>query len=441
MSTEPAEVFTRQLTMQGQLWDLAQRYFPLNRSLTGPGVLESLQLLKEIIPDLQINGFPSGLKAGDWTVPPEWECQYATLVTEDRMLLADYNTNNLSVVGYSQPIDEWMDWDTLAPHLHSLPDHPTAIPYVTSYYKKDWGFCLTHEQYQLLSDRQSKYRYMKFRVKIVSTFHGGVMHYAELILPGASQDEVLFSTYICHPSMGNNETSGPVVTAFLAQYLQALSQRKYTYRILFLPETIGAIAYLQDNGEYMKKHVKAGWQITCVGDTRCWSFLPTPSGSTLSDRISLKVLQAQNYASYHPLKEYSFLDRGSDERQWCYPGVDLPVASIMRSKYGEYPEYHTSLDDLTFISAQGLEESFQLYKELVQELELGMRPKATTVGEPFLSIHGWKRPGDDTDLIMDILAYSTGQYDCEEIATLILQPYETVRLAVRKLYEKGLVTL
>ena len=343
-------------------------------------------------------------------------------------------TYTLALKLLSEPVDRWMDLQELAGYLHSLPEQPQAIPYVTSYYERRWGFCVAHAQRQALKPG-------RYRAVIDSDLRPGVLNYGEFILPGRIDQEVLLSTYICHPSMANNELSGPVVTAALAQWLAALVARRYTYRIIFIPETIGSIVYLSRHLEHLKKHVVAGFNITCIGDERGYSYLPSRAGDTLADQAALHVLghMAPGFT------RYSFLDRGSDERQYCAPGVDLPIATMMRSKYGAYPEYHTSLDDLTVVTPAGLEGGYTALRRALEVIEYNRRPQTTVICEPQLGKRGlyptlsMKGSDQDVQAMMNLITYCDGTRTLLEIAEVIREPFWTLRPIADTLMAHGLL--
>ncbi len=407
--------------------------FPIHRSITGTGVRETLAYLGNILPGLIVHAVPSGTQAFDWTVPDEWTIRDAYIADEAGNKVVDYNKHNLHVVGYSKPVDTWLSLAKLDEHLYSLPDQPDAIPYVTSYYNRHWGFCLPHHQ-------RKKLPAGRYHAVIDSDLQPGVLNYGELILPGQEDSEVLLSTYICHPSMANNELSGPVVTAALALWLQSLENRRFTYRIVFVPETIGAIVYLSKNSGHMKQKTIAGFEISCVGDDRTYSFLPSRKGGTLADRVAEQTLK-QHGVDY---ARYSFLDRGADERQYCSALIDLPVVLVMRTKFGSYPEYHTSLDYLSVISPAGLEGAFNILKNCLQALEANYVYRATIPCEPQLGRRGFypllsaKHMARSVTL-EDVLVYADGQTDLLAISEIIgVDVMECAAAAVR-LEQEGLL--
>lgn len=416
------------------LYSWATDLFPITRSLTGDGVRKTLAYLHSLLPELAVHEIPSGTEVMDWTIPDEWNITDAFVTDLAGNRIIDFANNNLHVVGYSTPIDEVIDRSTLNAHLHSLPQQRNAIPYVTSYYSRNWGFCVTEDQRDQLGEGP-------FHVKIDSVLQSGALTYAEVVIPGETADEVLLSTYMCHPSMANNELSGPVVATGLARWLQSLPRRRYTYRILFIPETIGSIAYLAQNIGHLKARVKAGWVLTCMGDERGYSYVPSRLGNSLSDKISRQVLQERG----HDYISYSFLDRGSDERQWCAPGVDLPVASLMRSKYGEFPEYHTSLDDLTFVTPTGLQGGLELMKDAITLMENNAKWIVTTLGEPQLGKRGLY-PSTSTKAstalvhdMMNVIAYSDGEHDLIDVAQACKITTSHVLEIVKNLSAHGLL--
>lgn len=404
----------------------ASDLFPFCRSITGQGVRDTLKYIKEIVPELRIKSVRSGTHAYDWIVPDEWRINDAFVLDSAGNKVIDFKRNNLHLVGYSTPVDDWMSLDELDKHLYSLPEQPDAIPYVTSYYNKTWGFCIAHNHRKALSQGH-------YRVVIDSELTPGVLNYGELILPGQSEKEVFLSTYVCHPSMANNELSGPVVAMALARWLKSQqSCRRYTYRIIFIPETIGSIVYLSKNFKIMKERTIAGFNITCVGDEQCYSYLPSRQGDTLSDKIATHILK--HFVGQY--EHYSFLNRGSDERQYCSPKIDLPVASIMRSKYGSYPEYHTSLDDLTFITPNGLSGSLNVLHLCLSAIEENFHYEVVNPCEPQLGKHGLypslgtSRTREKVENMMNFLAYADGKLDLLAVAeTINVNIFECVEIA------------
>lgn len=414
---------------------LARRLFPICRSLTGDGTRETLAILSEHLPSLNLIEVPSGTRAFDWTVPDEWNIRGARLTAPNGQTVVNFDDHNLHVVGYSEPVDKVLSLEELQPHLHSIPELPEAIPYVTSYYRRNWGFCVPqHVRDALLPGN--------YHALIDSVLKPGSLTYGELLLPGELKDEIFLSTYICHPSMANNELSGPVVTTWLAKWI-ASAPRRFSYRIVFVPETIGSICYISRNLDAMKRNIIAGFNISCVGDDRSHSFLPSRAGCTLADRTALHVLK-------HMAPEfirYSFLDRGSDERQYCAPGIDLPVASVMRSKYGEYPEYHTSLDDLTLVTETGLAGGYDILRRCLETMEANKVWQVTVLGEPQLGKRGLypdtsKRGAyDAVASLMNLLAYADGAHDLMEIAEAIGVPVWELEGHCATLSEHGLLKL
>lgn len=418
-----------------KLLDFAWKLWPLNRSITGRGVVQTLEFIKEIVPELKVNYAKSGHKFLDWEIPKEWNIVQAYIIDPYGNKICDYMENNLHLVSYSMPTTGNFTLDELQKHLYSLPEQPEAIPYVTSYYKEMWGFCLSHLQRASLSNGI-------YKVVIDGTLQKGGMHYGEILLPGRQKKEVFFSTYICHPSMANDQISGIVVSTFLAAWLATQPERKYTYRFVFVPETIGSKYYISRNLKKLARDVEAGFNITCVGDENCYSYLPSRNGFTLSDEVAKYVLSTE----IEKYTTYSWKDRGSDERQYCAPGVDLPIASIMRSKYGCYSQYHTSLDTLdNFVTANGLFSSYELLQKCVLVLENYCFPKARIIGEPkfdkrnmkpFLSL---KSNYSSQNLISDFLTWSDGKHSLIEIAQKCAVPAHDIVAVLQVLKKEKLI--
>lgn len=417
------------------MFDLAERLWPINRSLTGRGVKLTLEIIKEELPELQIKTVETGMQVFDWRVPDEWNVSEAYILTPDGKRICDFSENNLHLMGYSTPVNKEVSLSELQHHLYSLPNQPDAIPYVTSYYEKKWGFCLSENLRNSLPEGN-------YKVVIDASISAGHMHFGEAVLPGESTQEVMFSTYICHPSMANNELSGPVLSTALAAFIRE-SYRHFTYRFVFVPETIGSLTYISQNLAALKQNLLAGFILTCVGDDRTYSYLPSRKGNTVADNVALSTLKTLGL-SY---KSFDWKDRGSDERQYCSPGVDLPVCSIMRSKYGEFPEYHTSLDKLgEVVTPEGLAGSFNVYARVVEELEGNRFPKTVFPGEPQLgrrnlypntSIKG--AYSSDLRDLLDFLSYCDGTSSLPEIASRVGISGEASEAMMRMLQDQGIV--
>lgn len=420
------------------IYELCRELFPICRSITGNGVRQTLSIIKEKhLPGLRILEVPSGERSFDWTVPKEWNIRDAFVIDPEGNKIIDFKKSNLHVVGYSVAVNKTVTLAELQEHLYSLPEQPNAIPYVTSYYEERWGFCLTHDQRKSLKPGN-------YRVVIDADLSGGSLTYGELIIPGQKDDEEVFlSTYICHPSLGNNELSGPAVTTFIAKWLNVLERRKYTYRIVFVPETIGSITYLSKNLDVIKKKIIAGFNVTCIGDERSYSYLPSRRESTLADRVALHVL-----SHMHPnFVRYTYLNRGSDERQYCSPGVDLPVASIMRTKYGEYPEYHTHLDDLNLITPAGLFGGYEVLKKCLECIEANQKLKVTVLCEPQLGKRrlyptlSAKSSAREVRDMMNLVAYCDGENTLLDVAEKINVPMWSLLPIVDNLKKERLLEI
>lgn len=417
-----------------EMYKLVERLFPICRSITGNGVRETLRIIQEHIPII-IHEVPTGTRAFDWMVPKEWNIKDAYVMDKEGKRIIDFKNNNLHVVGYSVPVRKTVTGLELQEHLYSLPDQPEAIPYVTSYYKEGWGFCIAHKDRMRLKENE-------YKVFIDSELKDGFLTYGELIIPGESEKEVFLSTYMCHPSMANNELSGPVVTTFLTKWIMS-KRRRNTFRIIFIPETIGSITYLSRNLQVMKNNVIAGFNVSCVGDNKVYSYLPTRNGDTYADRIALNVLSFK-----HPdYIKWSFLDRGSDERQYNAPGIDLPVCCVMRSKYAQYPEYHTSLDNLDFVNPEGLAGAYDALKECLILIEENRKYKINCLGEPQLGRRGLyptistKSSGYEVKKLMDFIAFADGKNDLIDISNKINVPAWELYPIIEKLRRADLLSV
>jgi aminopeptidase-like protein len=397
----------------GEIELLLDRLWPILRSITGDGVRETLAILSEVAPLSRIE-VASHTKVFDWTVPPEWVVREAYALTPTGERILDVDENNLHLLNYSAPFRGTLTRVQLDAHLYSLPEQPEAIPYLTSYYERRWGFCISQHQRDRLPEGD-------YEVVIDTEHIQGSLSIGEVVLPGEDVSEVLISTYTCHPSLANNELSGPLVAAFLYRRLSRWPSRRLTYRFVFAPETIGAIAYLSLRGEHLRERLLAGYVVTCVGAGDRFTLKRSRRGDTLADRAALHVL---TQLPEQP-RVFDFFPSGSDERQYCSPGFNLPVASVMRSMYGTYPEYHTSLDNRELISCSALQESIDVYERILRVLDTNVSYMShVPMCEPQLaprnlySTLGTRESTDFTDALLWVLSYADGEHDLLEVAEM-----------------------
>lgn len=425
-----------------EIYNLAKKIFPICRSITGDGVRETLSILSDYIASDDGIGFdikevPTGTKAFDWEVPKEWRIREAFIEDEKGNRIIDFGENNLHVLGYSTPVDRWVELEELKRYIYVQEDQPEYIPYVTSYYKERYGFCMSKNQLDSLSNG-------KYHMYIDSELFDGSLTYAEIVLKGKTEEEVFFSTYACHPSMANNECSGPALISELIKYVKSLEERRYTYRFVIAPETIGPITYLSENSklEHLKKHVIAGFNLSCVGDEQDFSVIESKYANTLADKALKNVLKT--YTRDH-FSEYSFLMRESDERQYNSAGVDLPVVGFCRTKYREFPEYHTSADDMDFVTAKGFQGSYDVMTRVIECLEnnyvyIMMKPCEPQLGKyglyPTLSK---KDTAYDVMSILNLVAYADGKNDLVDISNRINVSVQNLVEIVKRFEENKLI--
>lgn len=416
-----------------EMYDLMKELYPICRSITGNGVRKTDEIISKHIP-LEMHEVPTGTKVFDWNIPKEWNIDNAYIIDPTGRKIIDFKKSNVHVMSYSIPIKKTMTLEELKPHLHSLPEHPDVIPYRISYYKEDWGFCLTHKQFLNLQEG-------KYEVIINSSLKEGHLTYGEYYLKGEIDDEILVSCYTCHPSLCNDNLSGVVLTTFLAKYLSKIP-RRYSYRFLFIPETIGAITWLCINEKNVSK-IKHGLVATCVGDSGNLTYKKSRQGDTEIDRTAMHVLK-------HSGKNYSILDffpPGSDERQYCSPGFNLAVGSLMRTSYGIFPEYHTSADDLNLVLGKYLADTFSTYLFIFYVLEnnktyLNLNPKC----EPQLGKRGLYRmiSGQQEGYVNEFAIICTlnlcdGKHSLLDIADRTGMEFDLIKKAADALLASGLL--
>lgn len=415
------------------MYDLMEKMYPICRSITGDGVRESLRIIKNIIP-IKINEVSSGTDVFDWTIPKEWNIKDAYVRNSKGEKVIDFRKSNLHVLNYSTPINTRMSLEELKNNLHTLPEYPDWIPYLTSYYKENWGFCLTQNDYNKLEDDI-------YEVFIDSTLKNGYLTYGEYFLKGEKDEEVLFTCYLCHPAMCNDSLSGVVLMTYLAKVLSKI-KLKYSYRFLFIPETIGAITWLSLN-ENKVQNIKYGLVATCCGDSGNLTYKKSRKGNAEIDKIVEQVL-IESKCEYHIL---DFFPLGSDERQFCSPGFNLSVGSLMRTPYGRFSEYHTSGDNLNFINKEKLDETLKRYLDIAYIIEnneryINLNPKC----EPQLGKRGLysmmgslKKPPIHQDAMLWILNYSDGDYSLLDISRLSNIEFNYIKECADMLYEAKLL--
>ncbi|MEU5661846.1 DUF4910 domain-containing protein [Streptomyces longwoodensis] len=416
-----------------EMYALVERMYPLCRSITGDGVRATLDIVGEYI-ELQRHEVPTGTQVLDWTVPQEWNIRDAYVADTTGRRVVDFAASSLHVLGYSVPVARTMPLSELREHLHTLPEHPKWVPYRTSYYRPDWGFCLAQETLDALPDGD-------YEVRIDSTLADGHLSYAEHVVPGQVSDEVIVSSHVCHPSLANDNLAGIAVATYLARAL-AEGTPYYTYRFLFAPGTIGAITWLARNAERVER-VRHGLVLACAGDSGQLTYKRSRRGDAGIDRVMRHVLDA----SGRPHRVTEFTPYGYDERQFCSPGFDLGVGSLSRTPYAGYPEYHTSADDLGFVSPEAMEDTLAVCREAFAVLD---RDRAyvnlSPYGEPQLGRRGlYDALGGRSDAkeaqmaMLWVLSLSDGEHGLLDVAERSGLPFATVAAAADALHGAGLI--
>jgi aminopeptidase-like protein len=412
---------------------LVSELYPICRSITGNGLRETLRRIGERIP-IQVHEVPSGSQVFDWTVPREWNIQDAYVKNSRGDRVLDFRRSNLHVVNYSVPVRKIISLRELKEHLHSLPAHPDWIPYRTSYYRETWGFCISQKALDALPEGD-------YEAVIDSSLEDGHLSYGELLLPGETQEEILVSTHCCHPSLCNDNLSGVAVATFLAKALSE-QPRRYSYRFLFIPGTIGSITWLSRN-EPIAQRIKHGLVLACLGDRGGFSYKKSRRGNAEIDRVVWHLLSHSQEVS----KIRDFSPYGYDERQYCSPGFDLPVGCLNRTSHGEFSEYHTSADDLDFVSEKALAGSLQFCLDICDVLENNRTYRNTNPKcEPQLGKRGlYRELGGQTDsearelAMLWVLSLSDGENSLLDIAERSGMAFGAIRLAATNLERHGLL--
>lgn len=418
-----------------EMYALVERLYPLCRSITGDGVRATLEIVGESVP-LRVHEVPTGTRVLDWTVPQEWNIRDAYIADSAGDRVVDFAASSLHVLGYSVPVSATMPLAELRGHLHTLPDHPSWVPYRTSYYTPDWGFCLAQEILDALPDGD-------YEVRIDSTLADGHLTYAEHVVPGQVADEVIVSCHVCHPSLANDNLAGIAVATFLARALAEQEQSPYyTYRFIFAPGTIGAITWLARNAERVEL-VRHGLVLACAGDPGSLTYKQSRRGDAEIDRVMRHVLAA----SGRPHRVAAFTPYGYDERQFCSPGFDLGVGSLTRTPYAGYPEYHTSADNLDFVTPEAMADTLAVCLEAFAVLDGNRRyVNLSPYGEPQLGRRGlYDSLGGRSDAkeaqmaMLWVLSLSDGEHGLLDVAERSGLPFDAVAAAADALHGAGLI--
>lgn len=409
----------------------AKVIFPLNRSLSGEGNLETLKLINKFSNrKFKIKFFKTNEKYFDWKIPKVWHIHEAYIRDENNKEICNYKVNNLHVVGYSHPINKKTNFKNVLKHIFFNRNYPKAIPYITSYYKKFWGFCLSFNQFRKLNPKK------KYHFFIKSKFTVGKMNYSELLIKGKSKKEILICSYICHPSMANNELSGPLVITALAKILKP---SKYSVRLLLIPETIGAVAFISKNLKFLKKNLIAGFNLTCCGDKGNFSIIRSKEENTYSDKIVKRL--------FPNFKHYSFLSRGSNERQFGCQNLNLPFVTLCRTKFGMYKEYHTSEDNLNFIKEKYLTDTLKKTLKIIKEIQESKIFIKKKFCEPFLTKYNLINSLSQKENlkikysknISNLIAYSDKNSDEKELSTKLQIKISEIRKINKLLVNKKII--
>ena len=417
-----------------EMYGLVAELYPICRSITGDGLRRTLRVLQREAPPLTIHEVPTGTAALDWEIPREWNIRDAWVANAGGERVIDFKRSNLHVVNYSAPVRRRLSLSELRPHLHTLPDRPDWVPYRTSYYREDWGFCLAQRDLERLPEGE-------YEAVVDATLAEGSLSYGELFLPGETPDEILLSAHACHPSLANDNLSGLALLTALARLLAAAS-RRYSYRFLFVPGTIGSITWLARN-EAAVSRIRHGLVAACVGDAGPITYKKSRRGNAEIDRAAAHVLRE----SGRPHSIVDFTPYGYDERQYGSPGFDLAVGSLTRTPHGRYPEYHTSADDLSFVRPEALADSLSAYLSVLAVLEGNGRYRNTSPrGEPQLgrrglygSMGGYTNPGELQMAMLWVLNQSDGGPTLLDIADRSGLAFDTIRAAADLLVEHRLL--